>query len=385
MRSSFSPLVAVLIVVGTLSVSCGALTADSINARLPEIQLPRGFKIELYQDGIRNARSMVLGDQGTLFVGTRTDGGVYAIVDKNKDGKGDGVVPIFKSKTLPDGKETVMPNGVAFKDGALYVATVSHILRFDDIESHLNAPPNPVIIASDYPTERHHGWKFIGFGPDGKLYVPVGAPCNICEPDAPFASMTRMNADGSGREVIARGIRQSVGFDWHPVTGELWFTDNGRDGLGDDLPSDELNHITEAGQHFGYPYVHQGDTLDPQFGAGHNPSEFTPPAMRLGPHVAAIGMRFYTGDMFPAEYKNQILIAEHGSWDRSKKIGYRITIVRLDGKKAVSYEDFATGWLSKSGYNAWGRPADVLVLPDGSLLVSDDTANAIYRITYAAQ
>jgi glucose/arabinose dehydrogenase len=237
------------------------------------------------------------------------------------------------------------------------------------------------VVTDKLPTETHHGWKFIAFGPDGKLYVPVGAPCNICEPDSQrYANIQRMNADGSGLEVFARGVRNTVGFDWQPGTQALWFTDNGRDMLGDEIPPDELNHAPKAGMHFGYPYCHAGDIVDPEFGAKRPCSEFTPPAQKLGPHVAAIGMRFYTGSMFPAEYRNQVLIAEHGSWNRSKKIGYRISLVKLQGGKAVAYEPFITGWLQ--GEEAWGRPSDVLVLPDGSLLVADDAAGAIYRVTY---
>jgi len=272
--------------------------------------------------------------------------------------------------------------GVAYRDGALYVSAVNRILRFDDIERKLDSPPPPVVVTDAYPTDGHHGWKFIAFGPDGKLYVPVGAPCNVCEPDAAkYAIITRINADGSGREIVARGVRNSVGFDWNPQTKDLWFTDNGRDALGDDVPPDELNHVTATGGNFGYPYCHAGTIADPEFGSKHACSEFIAPAQRLGPHVAALGMRFYTGTQFPAAYRNQIFIAEHGSWNRSQKIGYRITLVKLDASgKAISYEPFAQGWLQ--GQQAWGRPADVLVAPDGSLLVSDDSAGAIYRISY---
>jgi glucose/arabinose dehydrogenase len=270
------------------------------------------------------------------------------------------------------------------RDGALYVAEVNRILRFDDIEKHLATPasaaPRPVVVTDRFPRESHHGWKFIRFGPDGWLYVPVGAPCNICEPDpARYALISRIRPDGSGYEIFARGIRNSVGFDWDPRTRELWFTDNGRDYLGDDLPSDELNHAPRAGMHFGYPYCHQGDTADPEFGK-RGCSEFAPPAVKLGPHVAALGMRFYTGESFPAEYRNNIFVAEHGSWNRSRKIGYRIARVVVEGGRAVRHEVFAEGWLR--GESAWGRPVDLEVLPDGSLLVSDDSAGVIYRIAY---
>jgi glucose/arabinose dehydrogenase len=263
------------------------------------------------------------------------------------------------------------------------VAEVSRVLRFDEIEKHLENPPAPVVVKGDFPTAHHHGWKFIAFGPDGKLYVPVGAPCNLCESADPrFASITRMDPDGGHFEIFAKGIRNTVGFDWHPLTHELWFTDNGRDELGDNVPPDELNRAPAAGLNFGYPYCHGKNISDPEFGKKHACSEFTPPAQELGPHVASLGMRFYTGKMFPEEYRNNIFIAEHGSWNRSQKIGYRITRVRLKDNQAVAYETFAEGWLPKSG-DVWGRPVDVLVMPDGALLVSDDHGGAIYRISYA--
>jgi glucose/arabinose dehydrogenase len=316
---------------------------------------------------------MTLGDKGTLFVGTRRAGNVYAIVDGNGDYKADEVI------TLAAGLN--MPNGVAFRDGSLYVAEVSRVLRFDDVEGRLKNPPKPAIVRDDFPTDKHHGWKFISFGPDGKLYIPVGAPCNVCEKsDERYSTIMRMNSDGRGLEIFAHGVRNTVGFDWHPATKELWFTDNGRDWLGDDRPPDELNHGPKKGMHFGFPYCHGGTIPDPDHGSKRRCKEFVPPAMQLGPHVAALGMRFYSGTMFPPEYRSQIFIAEHGSWNRTVPIGYRITLVRLDGNQAVQYEVFAQGWL-KDG-RAWGRPVDVLVMPDGSLLVSDDRADAIYRISY---
>ncbi len=276
------------------------------------------------------------------------------------------------------------PAGVAFRDGSLYVSAVSRILRFDDIERRLANPPQPVVVNDRFPTDGHHGRKFIAFGPDGKLYVPVGVACNVCEPDPDrYGVIMRMNADGTGLEVFARGLRNSVGFDWDPRTKELWFTDNGRDMLGDDLPPDTLNHAPRAGLRFGFPYCHAGVLPDPEFGRGRPCSAFRPPAQSLGPHVAALGMRFYTGTQFPAAYRGRIFIAEHGSWNRSRKIGYRVTMVTLDGDRAVRYEPFAEGWLQ--GETQWGRPADVLVAPDGSLLVSDDFAGAVYRIRYRGQ
>ena len=340
---------------------------------LNEIQLPSGFQIDIYAAKVENARSMALGDRGTLFVGTRKAGKVYAIVDRNHDNKADEVFTLAKGLN--------MPNGVAFRDGSLYVAEVSRVLRFDNIEDRLKNPPKPAIVRDDFPTDRHHGWKFISFGPDDNLYLPVGAPCNICRRgDERYASIMRMRPDGKGLEIFAHGVRNTVGFDWNPKTKELWFTDNGRDWLGDDQPPDELNHAVRKGLHFGFPYCHGGTIPDPDFGSNRSCNEFIPPAMQLGPHVAALGMRFYTGAMFPPEYRNQIFIAEHGSWNRSVPIGYRITLVRLEGNRPVHYEVFAEGWL-KNG-RAWGRPVDVLVMDDGALLVSDDRAGVIYRISY---
>ncbi len=373
--SSFAP---ALLAAAALVSSCAR--AD-IGDLIEKIKLPEGFSVSVYAADVDNARSMVLSPEGTLFVGTRSANYVYAIRDNDGDQRADKVYTILAPGKLPDGSDVWMPNGVALRDGDLYVATVNQILRFDDIESHLENPPTPVIVTADYPARGHHGWKYIAFGPDGRLYVPVGAPCNVCdEDDEVFASITRINPDGTGREIVAHGVRNTVGFDWHPETGELWFTDNGRDLLGDEEPGDELNRISQAGQHFGFPHVHEGTILDPEFGKGMNTSDYVAPAAVLGPHVAALGMRFYTGTMFPESYRNQIFIAEHGSWNRRQKSGYRVMLVRLDGNRVVSYEPFAEGWLS--GQQNWGRPADVLVMPDGALLVSDDQAGAIYRIAY---
>jgi glucose/arabinose dehydrogenase len=357
-----------------LLVACFVLLPSFLWADLPldTLQLPPGFKIEVYASGVKGARSMALGPEGVIFVGTRDAGNVYALLDTQNKNKADQVLILDKGLS--------MPNGVAFKEGSLYVAEISRVLRYDQIIARLKKPPKPVVVNKDYPSEYHHGWKFIAFGPDGRLYVPVGAPCNICDAGDPYASITRLSPDGSKFEVYARGVRNTVGFDWHPQTKELWFTDNGRDQLGDEIPPDELNHATKAGQHFGYPSCHAGDIKDPEFGNKAPCSQFVPPAQRLGPHVAALGMRFYTGKMFPEAYQDQIFIAEHGSWNRSRKIGYRVMLVRLKDGKAVSYEPFAQGWLNNG--KVWGRPVDVLVMPDGALLVSDDYADAIYRITY---
>ncbi len=359
-----------------LFVSIFLHSTASQNLPLEKIKLPQGFEISLFAANVPNARSMTLSPNGVLFVGTRTAGRVYAILDKDNDNKADEVITIASGLN--------MPNGVAVRDGALYVAEVNRVLRYDNIELHLKNPPNPVIVNDGFPSDKHHGWKFIRFGPLGMLSVPVAAPCNVCEKDDNrYASIMRMRPDGKGLEVFARGVRNTVGFDWHPETKELWFTDNGRDWLGDNSPPDELNHAPQKGLHFGFPYCHGKNTPDPEFGAHRKCEEFVPPAMELGPHVAALGMRFYTGTMFPEEYRNQIFIAEHGSWNRSVPIGYRVMLVRLENNKAIKYEVFAEGWLQ--GGRAWGRPVDVLVMPDGALLVSDDHAGAIYRIAYQGQ
>lgn len=346
------------------------------NLPLDKIKLPDGFKISIFANKVNNARSMVRGDKGTIFVGNRSGGSVYAVADNNGDYKADKVYTIASGLT--------MPCGVAFRKGSLYVAEVNRVLRYDNIEDNLDNPPKPVVVYDKYPTHKWHGWKFIAFGPDDKLYVPVGAPCNICDSakiNPKFASITRMNPDGSDVEVYASGVRNSVGFAWHPDTKELWFTDNGRDNMGDDMPSDELNHAPKKGMHFGYPYCHQGDTKDPKLNSKPC-SDFTPPAKKLGAHVAALGMRFYTGKMFPASYSKKAFIAMHGSWNRSKKVGYKLAFVNTDGGKVTEFKTFAEGWLEQEKQLAWGRPVDVLQMPDGSLLVSDDMANVIYRITY---
>jgi len=329
------------------------------------IRLPPGFRIELLAS-VPNARSLALGEKGTLFVGSRAGSAVHA------------VAPDGKVSKVADGLR--VPNGVAFRDGALYVAEISRILKIDNAESA--GPAKPQVVYDKLPRETQHGWKFIRFGPDGKLYVPIGAPCNVCDREG-YAQIGVLDFSSGKLETFAKGIRNTVGFDWHPVTRELWFTDNGRDWLGDELPADELNRAPRAGSHFGFPYCHQGDLPDPEFGSGRGCDEFVAPVQKLGAHVAALGMRFYTGAMFPAAYRNQIFIAEHGSWNRSKKTGYRISLVRLDAAgRALAYEPFAEGWLQ--GDSAWGRPVDLEILPDGSLAVSDDRAGMIYRIRYSA-
>ncbi len=356
----------------TALVSCGPAGGyDGINLDL--IKLPAGFKIDLYAADIPDARSMVMSPGGTLFVGTRKAGNVYAVVDRDADFRVDEVITLLKGLN--------MPNGVAFRQGSLYVAEVNRILRFDLIENRLHSPPAPVVVNDTFPRDKHHGWKYMAFGPGDMLYVPVGAPCNICETeDRRFATIMRMQPDGSQLEIFVRGVRNSVGFDWHPQTKELWFTNNGRDWMGDDLPPDTLHRGFKKGLNFGFPYCHGGDIPDPEYGQKRQCDQFSPPELKLGPHVASLGMKFYTGSMFPLQYKHNIFIAEHGSWNRSKPIGYRITRVILNGNRPIRYETFAEGWLQ--GEKAWGRPVDVLVMPDGALLVSDDRAGAIYRVSY---
>lgn len=352
------------------------LQSNSTDLPLDSIQLPEGFKIEIFASDIVNARSLAISPTGTIFVGTRGEGSVYALQDTTGDFVAD------KKYILAEDLE--MPNGVAFRDGDLYVAEVSRIIKFSDIENNLDKPGTPEVIYDQYPTETHHGWKFIAFGPDGKLYVPVGAPCNICESEEEiYASITRINPDGTGLEIVQHGVRNTVGFTWHPDDQQLWFTDNGRDMLGDDIPACELNHADSLGQHFGYPYCHQGDLLDEEFGEGKDCADYVAPVQNLGAHVAPLGVEFYTGKMFPEAYQKQILIAEHGSWNRSKKAGYRIMQVTLDeNQQATSYTPFASGWLDTAEDEAWGRPVDLAFLADGSMLVSDDYADAIYRISY---
>jgi glucose/arabinose dehydrogenase len=362
---------AVIAMIGVTLLPALCLRADS--PMLHSLTLPPGFTITLYTSEVKNARGMALGEKGTLFVGSRKEGRVYAVVDENGDQKADRVYTVAKGLELPV--------GVAFRNGALYVSAVDRILRFDEIEQHLNDPPKPVVVTDRLPSDKHHGWKYLAFGPDGRLYVAVGVPCNICEVDfTRHGHIARMNPDGSGYEVVARGIRNSVGFDWDPTNKQLWFTDNGRDWMGDDQPPDELNHAPKDGLHFGYPHCHGNAISDPEFGKDHPCSDFRAPVLELGPHVAALGMRFYSGSMYPQEYLGRIFIAEHGSWNRSKKIGYRITLATPSKDGRWSYSTFAEGW--KQGEQAWGRPVDILQMPDGSLLVSDDEAGVIYRIAY---
>jgi glucose/arabinose dehydrogenase len=342
--------------------------------KLETLKLPPGFAIEVYATGVPNARSLALGAPGIVYVSTRRDKRIYAVVDRNRDHKAD------KVHTIAQGLD--VPNGLAYRNGSLYIGQIPRILRLDKIDKQLANPPKPVVVTDALPTHQHHGWRYMKFGPDGLLYIAIGAPCNICKRDEDvYASISRMKPDGTGLEVFASGVRNSVGFDWHPETRDLWFTENGRDDLGNEFPPDELNRASRSGMHFGYPYCHGGAIADPEFN-DRSCTEFEQPVQNLGPHVAALGMRFYTGSMFPPEYKNAIILAEHGSWNRERKLGYRVMVVRLEDNKAVSYEPLITGWLDDETNRVWGRPVDVEVLDDGSLLVSDDWKGVLYRVTY---
>lgn len=367
--------------------------APSAPVPLDQLKLPPGFKIGVFAEGVTSARGLALGAKGTVFVGSMTAHQVYALVDTNGDGVADAVKVVSRG--------LVQPTGIAFRNGALYIAAATKIVRLDDIEAHLDAPPEPVTVIDGLPSE-HHSWKFLAFGPDGLMYVSVGSPCNVCDrPDEPrFSTILRMKPDGTAVEIFAKGVRNSVGFDWSPITHEMWFSDNGRDELGDDIPSDELNVAPTAGLHFGFPYCNQGDLLDPDFGKGHSCSDYVPPVLKVGAHVASIGLRFYTGTMFPAEYRNSIFVAQHGSWNRSVPIGYRVMFVKVDGRRVTDYRPFVDGFLhgvrgtppqvapdptksNRANGDAYARPADVLVLKDGSMLISDDQGGRMFRVTYS--
>lgn len=349
-----------------------------------KITLPDGFKIEIYAKDVPNARAMALTPSGILFVGSRRSRVLTAVIDSNNDFKADKVIEVDR--------DLFFPTGIAFKNGTLYVAEVNQIVKYENIENTYDKNPTKVVVYDKLSDKTHHGWKYLDIGPDGKLYFDIGAPSNADMHELPFATMARINTDGTGFEHYVYGVRHSVGFDWDPRTDEMWFTDNGRDNWfpsgsvrTNDIPPDELNHVTKQGEHFGFPYYFGTDLKDPRYGNDEPLSKFTPTAMNLAPHAAALGMKFYTGNMFPAEYKNHIFIAEHGSWNINGGKPYngnRITLVKVENNKAVSYETFADGWLVGDGRSRMGRPVDIEIMPDGSMLVSDDYANVIYRISY---
>ena len=334
---------------------------------IKKFHLPKGFKISVFQAGVLDARGLREGDKGTVFVSSLfVAGKIYAITPKHE------------LKVIAD--KLFLPNGIEFHKGSLYVATPKDITRYDNIEARLDNPPAPVMIYDKLPGQVPHGWKFIKIGPDGKLYVPIGAPCNICEPDRDvFTRIIRMNLDGSGVETVLKGMRNTVGFDWDPRTKQLWFGDNQRDWLSEDMPKDELNHVTKVGQDFGYPYCHSGIMTDPQFGWGKSCDDYVKPALLLGPHAAPLGMRFYTGKMFPKKYRNAIFLTRHGPWNRTQKYADVVAIF-VDSKGHARMEPFLTGLVENNTYLS--RIADVMVMKDGSLLLSDDHNGAIYRVTY---
>ncbi len=333
-----------------------------------KIKLPPGFSISVWADGLANARQMAWGSKGTLFVGTRGAGSVYAVVDKGG-----------KREVKVIAKGLTMPNGMAYKDGALYVATIPNLIKYENIEANLDSPPQPKVVYV-FPADAHHNWRFLIWGPDGKLYFNMGAPCNICIPPDTHANVSRINPDGTGFEYVAFGVRNSVGADFHPVTKEIYFTNHGRDWAGDDFPHDTLHHAPKKGLHFGYPYCHQGDTPDPDFGKGRSCSEFAPPLLKLGAHVAPVGTRFYSGNQFPPEYRNRLFIAQKGSWNRTAKQGYRVMTVDLKPGQPPKYDMFAEG--CHEGTTVHCRPTYIEWMPDGSMLLSDDYHGAIYHISY---
>ncbi len=355
-----------------------AYAGDNLQAVLSQLRLPEGFSLSIFADNVPGARSLALGENGVVYVGTAQAGALYAAQDANGDGVAEAVHVIAKNLYLP--------NGVAYKNGALYVATVNRILRYDAISENLTHPPKPVVIYDQFPSDKAHGWKYLRFGPDGKLYTAVGAPCNVCDSKQEiYASLVRLDADGQNVQILARGIRNTVGFDWQPGTGALFFNDNGRDHLGDDAPPDELNLWSAKGEHFGYPYCHGGDILDPELANEKKCSQFKPPVWRYKAHVAPLGMRFYQGLQFPPTYQNQLLVAQHGSWNRTEPQGYKVVLITFgeDGLPK-SEENFISGWLTPQG-EVLGRPVDILTLPDGSVLVSDDQLGVIYRVTHSAK
>lgn len=361
------------VAVNLLTVSPAAFAADKHEV-LQHLRHPVGFRVTLFADNVPNARSLALGDHGVVYVSTRQQGSVYALKDSDNDGVAE------RRYVLATG--LYMPNGVAYRNNQLFVAETNRIIRFDRISEQLDNPPEPVVVYDHFPSDKHHGWKYLRFGPDGKLYTAVGAPCNICVPEKDiYASLVRLNPEGGGFEILANGIRNTVGFDWQPGSNALFFTENGRDYLGDDLPPDELNQWREVGQHFGYPYCHAGDIPDPQLAGGRRCDEFVAPVWKFKAHMAPLGMRFYTGSQFPKRFHNQLFVAQHGSWNRTRPHGYRIALVKFRDGQPYQEQAFISGWLTRDE-KVLGRPTDILQMPDGSLLIADDTLGVVYRVAY---
>ena len=358
----------------TLAPLAGKLTVTPASQiPIEKLRMPAGFKVEIWATGLPGGRAMARGDDGKIYVGTRGIGRVYEVTDGGS---------VRTVRTVVD--KLNQPAGVAFKDGALYVMAIDKVLRYDGIEKTPSATPVDMTDKFQLPKEQHHNWKYISFGPDGKLYVPFGAPCNICElPSQEYAQIRRYNADGSGMEVIAHGVRNSVGFDWHPTTKELWFSNHGRDWLGDDTPNDTLNRLSKTGLNYGFPYCHQGNVADPDIKKANACEGVDQPAALMGTHTAAMGVMFYSGNMFPPEYRNVLLNARKGSWNRTKKSGYDVVMVKADADgKNAKVEPFLTGFMNEADQSFWGRPAYLMQMPDGAVLVSDEQNGAIYRVSY---
>ena len=363
-----------------LALSSSILTAIftanlSAEIKLEQLILPKGFKIDFYATDVENARQLALSTSGIVYAGSRRAGNVYALKDSDKDGKAD------KKWIIAEGLN--LPSGIAWKDGNLYVAEVDKILVFKNIDNQLDKPKSEVLF-SGLPSDRHHGWKYIDFSPQGDLIIPVGAPCNVCEaPTELHARILSLDIKTKKLTELAQGVRNTVGFDFHPTTGELWFSDNGRDMMGDDIPACEINRITQKGQHFGFPYVHAGEVKDPEFGKQANINDYVKPELNLGAHVAPLGIHFYQGKMLPTQYHNQLLVAEHGSWNRSKKSGYKVAVATINKEsKVTGYQDLITGFMKDE--TTFGRPVSIIEMPDGSLLISDDYAHVIYRVSYSS-
>ena len=347
------------------------LSAIDYSDKIAALSLPEGFTLTLVSDQVPGARQMALSPEGILYVGTRKAGKVYAVLPSTPD-KHPEVVVIAEDLTSP--------SGLVWLNGNLYVGAVDRILKYSDIDQQHKAAPKAEVISQRLPDKAYHGWKSLSVGPDGYLYVPVGVPCNICVSENPvFGTIQRMHPDTGEMSTYAKGVRNSVGLAWHPESGNLWFSDNGRDMLGDDVPPDEINEIALKNAHYGYPFYHAGDIADPEFSEGKKPGDYVPPIHTIQAHSAALGISFYTGNQFPDRYRNALFIAEHGSWNRTEKVGYRVSVIRWEAGKRI-YEPFVSGWLV--GEENWGRPNDVLVTPNGDLLISDDQAGAIYRISY---